>query len=174
MIKETLLASFLAIALLAAGPTPSPAPMPTPKPPTHALHAQYTVEVNRNGQVVRVDHGTFSGDYAFDTMTLGNAMQMWIRRPNGTAVAGLYRVNYDYDVRTKKISRVPSLISAGGTWSNKPGAATLIVKEAQRQTQEAYSRLRAEQIKQDQARAKHLPDINAAVKRALASPSPRP
>ncbi|MFN2448582.1 MAG: hypothetical protein ABR508_02145 [Candidatus Baltobacteraceae bacterium] len=166
-------AAGLALALLGASPAPAPFAAP-PALPSKPLHARYSVEVNRLGQVVRVEHGTLSGNQAFDTMTLGNAMQMWIRRANGTATAGLYAVRYDYDARTKKLLRVPSLISAGGTWAGKPGAATLIVKEAKRQTIEAYTRLRAEQQKADRERAKHLPDINAAVKRAVASPSPKP
>lgn len=135
---------------------------------------QLQVEVNKKGQVVRVLHGDLSGDRPFDMMALGNAMQMWIRHPDGSAQVGLYRVVYDYDPRTHNVSRVPSLIKAGGDWGDKPGAATLIVKQAQLQALEAEKRLRAEQEAKDKEKAKSLPDINAAVKRAMSSPSPSP
>lgn len=161
---------LLAAGLLAA----SPQPLPTPNFPNRPLHVQLVVEVNKRGQVVHVDHGTLSGDRAFDTMTLGNAMQMWIRRPNGSAQTGLYRVSYDYNPRTHDVSRVPSLLKTGGSWANKPGAATLIIADARRQVQALEARLRAEQAKQRQENAKHLPDINAAVRRAVTTPTPRP
>lgn len=159
--------------MLLSASTPQP-PFPTPVLPSKALHAQYTVEVNKRGQVVRVDHGTFSGDRAFDTMTLGNAMQMWIRKPNGRVVIGLYRVRYDYDPRSHRVTRIPSLIARGGKWANRPGAATQIIAEARRQTQQTYARLRAEQKKHEREAAKSLPDIKAAVRRAVAKPTPRP
>lgn len=149
--------------------------MPPPPPlPTKALHDDFTVQVNKKGQVVRITHGNFSGDRAFDTMTLGNAMQMWIRKPDGSAIVGTYRVAYHYDPASKRISRVPSLLSAGGTWGNTPGAATLIVKDLQAQAQAEYARLKAEKAKADAEKAKNLPDINAAVKRAVQSPKPSP
>jgi hypothetical protein len=177
-------AAMLALALLAAplavlaAPSPAPRPtpivLPTPKAPNKPLHVQLQVEVNKRGQVVRVLHGDLSGDRAFNLMTLGNAMQMWIRHPDGSAETGLYRVTYDYDPRTHNVSRVPSLIKPGGNWGDKPGAATLIMKQAQLQALEIEKRLRAEQQAKEKEKAKNLPDINAAVKRAIASPSPRP
>jgi hypothetical protein len=72
------------------------------------------------------------------------------------------------------VNRVPSLIKAGGTWGDKPGAATLIMKQAQLQAQAIEKRLRAEQEAKEKEKAKNLPDINAAVKRAMASPTPHP
>lgn len=149
-----------------------PMPMPSPNLPPKALHVQLLVEVNKRGQVVRVEHGTLSGDRSFDTMTLGNAMQMWIRHPDGSAQTGLYRVTYDYNPRTHDVARVPAMIRPGGNWANKPGAASLIIQDARQQVQKAEARLRAEQQKREQQNAKNLPDINAAVKRSMASPSP--
>jgi hypothetical protein len=173
---------MLALALLSAPQATVAAPTPTPHPvvlpsvhfPQKPLHVQLQVEVNKHGQVVRVLHGDLSGDRPFDTMALGNAMQMWIRHPDGSAVAGLYRVSYDYDPRTRNVNRVPWLIKAGGSWANAPGAATLIMRDAQRQAVELEKRLRAEQQAKQKAAAKNLPDINAAVKRAMASPTPHP
>ena len=174
VIVKRLSVALLAGILLAA--TPAPTLPPPPPLPTKPLHDSFTVLVNNKGQVVRVAHGDFSGDRAFDTMMLGNAMQMWIRKPDGSAIAGTYRVSYRYDPTTKKVARVPSLISAGGSWANSPGAATLIVKDLQSQARAEYERLKAEKAKADAEKAKNLPDINAAVKHAMHSPtaSPRP
>jgi hypothetical protein len=173
---------MLALAFLAAPPATVAAPSPTPHPvvlpspnfPKKHLHVQLQVEVNKRGQVVRVLHGDLSGDRPFDTMALGNAMQMWIRRADGSAQTGLYRVTYDYDPQTRNVSRVPYLVKAGGSWANAPGAATLIMKDAQHAAMELEKRLRAEQEAKQKAEAKNLPDINAAVKRAMASPTPHP
>ena len=169
------LAAALAIpaAVLAAG-TPAPQAMPTMHLPDKPLHARLIVEVNHMGQVVRVAHGDLSGDRNFDIMTIGNAMQMWIRHPDGTAETGTYSVTYDYNPKTHNVSRVPALMTAGGDWGNKPGAATLIIKDAQRQQQAIEAQLQAEQLKKEKENEKNLPDINAAVHRAMASPSASP
>jgi len=162
--------------VFAAGTPPAPAPLPTPHLPSKPLHVQLQVEVNKRGQVVRVVHGTLSPDSSFNTMTLGNAMQMWIRHPDGTAETGLYRVSYDYDPHTKNVKRTPELLKSGGNWADKPGAATQIMQDARREVEAVEARLRADERQRQQQEAKHLPDINAAVKRAMASPthSPRP
>jgi hypothetical protein len=169
-------APLAAIAASSPAPAPSgkPVVLPTPNYPKKALRAQLQVEVNKKGQVVRVLHGDMSGDKAFDTMVLGNAMQMWIRHPDGSAQVGLYRVIYDYDPQTHNVNRTPTLIKAGGDWANKPGAAIQIMKEAQRQAEAYEKKVRAEQDAKEKANAKNLPDINAAVKRSIASPSPSP
>ncbi|HLI97693.1 MAG TPA: hypothetical protein VKT72_16605 [Candidatus Baltobacteraceae bacterium] len=161
------------IAALAAG-QPKPEPMPTPDLGSKPLHNAIDVEVNKYGQVVRIKGGQLSHDPMFDTMTIGNALQMWIRHPDGTAVAGLFRVSYDYDPHTHNIIRRPGMIYAGGTWASEPGAATKMIAVAKRETQEAYDRLKADEKHREQESAKHLPDINAAVKRALATPTPHP
>lgn len=176
LVPATLLAlAFLAAPLTAFGaPSPHPMALPSPNPPKKPLHVQLQVEVNKQGQVVRVLHGNLSGDRPFDIMALGNAMQMWIRHPDGTSQAGLYRVTYDYDPQTHNVKRVPALIKAGGNWANSPGAATLIVKDAKRETEALEKRIRAEQQAKQKKDAKNLPDINAAVKRAMTSPTPQP
>jgi len=166
---------------LAAAAANSPAPMPTPKLPTKALHVDLQVEVNKLGQVVRVLHGNLSSDAPFDTMVMGNALQMWIRDQRGktiTAIVGLYRVNYDYNPKTHGVKRTIALIKRGGSWANEPGAATKIVSDAKKQAEAAkaaLAKLKADQAKQAE-RNKNLPDINAALKKstATASPSPRP
>jgi hypothetical protein len=149
-------------------------PMATPNLGDRPLHTVIDVEVNKYGQVVRIHGGQLSHNSFFDTMTVGNALQMWIRHPDQTATAGLFRVSYDYDPRTHNIARHQWLLSAGGKWANDPGAATKMIAVAKRETQEAYARLKAEEKRHQQESAKHLPDINAALKRALATPTPRP
>ncbi|HET6896126.1 MAG TPA: hypothetical protein VFH72_12155 [Candidatus Baltobacteraceae bacterium] len=171
----------LAIAVLSApaaalaGGQPKPIAIPTPNLPSRPLHSTIMVEVNKRGQVVRIAKGgTLSHDAVFDTMTIGNALQMWIRRPDGSAAVGLFRVNYDYDPHTHNVSRHISLVSSGGNWGNAPGAATRMVDAAKRETKEAYERMKADEKRRQAQSASHLPDINAAVKRALAKPTSSP
>jgi hypothetical protein len=101
------------------------------------LHAAYSVEVNRHGQVVRVTSHDFSKNALFNLQTFGNAQQMWIRRPNGTADVGLYRVTYDYDPRTRKVLRRVALLRLGGNWANAEGAANAMMDEVRRQAEAA-------------------------------------
>lgn len=161
------------LATMAANP-PKPVPIPTPKLPTRALHSVMLVEVNKRGQVVRIKGGQLSHDSVFDTMTIGNALQMWIRRPDGSAETGLFRVTYDYDPRKHNVARHVALVRAGGNWGNQPGAAITMVEAAKRETRAAYQRLQAQEKRRRAESAKHLPDIHAAIKRALATPSPHP
>jgi len=77
-----LAAALLAFPVMAAA-APTPAPMPSPKLPSKPLHVELQVEVNKLGQVVQVLHGSLSGDAPFDTMVMGNALQMWIRDQRG-------------------------------------------------------------------------------------------
>ena len=178
---KSLRIAALASALLSfsmAAAAAAPAPLPTPKLPNKALHVQLQAEVNKLGQVVRVPHGNLSGDVPFDTMTMGNALQMWIRDQRGkrvTAIVGLYRINYDYNPATHSVKRSISLLKRGGSWANEPGAATKIVMDAKKQAeaaQAALAKLKAEQQKQAESNP-NLPDINAALKKSR-SPSPKP
>ena len=178
-----LLASALLALPLAAGAASAPAPVATPKLPTKPLHVDLQVEVNKLGQVVRVPHGNLSGNAPFDTMVMGNALQMWIRDQRGqtiTAVVGLYRVNYDYDPRKHSVHRKIALIKRGGNWGNEEGAATKMLADAKKQAQaaaEALARLRAEQKKQQLEQNNNLPDINGILKKSTKptpSPSPHP
>ena len=172
-------AAALAIAFFAAPAAgfaaPSPRPMPTPNLPKKPLHVQLQVEVNKRGQVVRVLHGDLSGDRPFDLMALGNAMQMWIRHPDGSAQTGLYRVKYDYDPQTHNVARVPTLVKTGRKLGQRARS-----RNADRQGIETRSAVgrkapacRAARARQKKE-AKNLPDINAAVRRAMAKPTPRP
>ncbi|MBD5633207.1 MAG: hypothetical protein IAI49_01910 [Candidatus Eremiobacteraeota bacterium] len=121
---------FASPALLAAAPashspsTAAPATFAThgERAPHTREHTEIVVEVNAKGQVVRADAIKASKDPAFDAITYGNALQAFIRRPDGTAVAGLYRLRYDYRPSDKRVRRDVELVRAGGVDPNAPGA----------------------------------------------------
>lgn len=129
------------------------------------MHTEFVVEVNAKGQVVRVKTAKASKDPFFNTQTNGNVLQMWIRHPDGTAEVGLYRVNYDFDPKTQKISRRIAIVSEGGSWGNDPGAATVMVNTARREYEEA-------QQKQKQQNGS-LPPLEGIIG-ATPSPTPHP
>ncbi len=159
---------------LAATPGPSPAPH---APivfhlPTVPLHTEVVVEVNKKGQVVRVKSTKPSKYQTFNLQTFGNALQMWIRRPDGTATVGLYRVTYDYNPKTKGVTRHVAIVSAGGNWGNDPGAANVMIEMAKKQAAEAEAAAIARQRKAQQEQNAKLPSLNQI--RGLQTPTPKP
>jgi hypothetical protein len=160
---------FIAVpspALATATPHPdasaSHATQPKAYPPV-ALHSEVVVEVNKKGQVVRVKSTKPSKVASFNLQTYGNALQMWIRHPNGTAQVGLYRVTYDYNPKTQDITRRVSLVSAGGNWGNQEGAANVMMEMARKQAAAA---------RQAQQQNGKLPSLNQI--RGVATPRPTP
>jgi len=155
--------AFAALPANAATPSPkaTAASHYVPPVPKVAEHAEFLVEVNAKGQVVRVRSakGTGDKDPVFNAQTYGNVLQMWIRHPDGTAEVGLYRVTYDFDPHTKKVRREVAIVRRGGNWGNEPGAATVMIDTANREYQDA---LKAEQKKQ-QAQDKSLPPLDTIV-----------
>jgi hypothetical protein len=155
-------------ALADTSPKPSASPqvirIPKPHFPTERLHAEYVVEVNHKGQVVRIKSGKGTKYPTFNAQTYGNALQMWIRKPDGTAVVGLYRVSYDYDPKNHEVSRKISLVSTGGNWGNDEGAANVMIDTAKREADEA--------AKQKQAQQQKLPSLNSIT--GSKTPTPRP
>lgn len=152
---KTLLSRALALALSlgtlavpapvwAATPAPHAAPKLVPHPPVPKvpLHAEFVVEVNAKGQVVRVKSakGTGDKDKFFNAQTYGNVLQMWIRHPDGTAQVGLYRVWYDYNPKTRKVKRSIALLKPGGDWGNQQGAATQMIQTANREARDEAKR----------------------------------
>ena len=174
ILRPALLAAAFAGASLPALAAHTPKPIPTPKLPTKPLHARLQVEVNDRGQVVAVVHGTLTGDKAVDTMLVGNALQSFIRTSDGRSVPGLFWLRYDYNPRTKKVVRTPSLIKAESTWAHDPGAVTVMVGELKRQAQLVRARIAEEEHKRQAEEAKHLPDIDAAIRRSRAQATPKP
>lgn len=92
--------------------------------PKTKLHVEYVVEVNRMGQVARVRSVKPSKNPPFDAQTYGNALQAFIRTPDGQAISGSYRLIYDYNPATQRVRRDVALIKAGGVNPNAKGAAT--------------------------------------------------
>jgi hypothetical protein len=159
-----------------AATTPAPAPRATRivvHLPTIPLHSEVVVEVNNKGQVVRVKSTKPSKSASFNLKTYGNALQMWIRKcqvaagaTKCVAVVGLYRIVYDYDPKTTKVTRRVSLISAGGNWANEEGAANVMMQMLQKQEEAAAA---AAQRKAQESNSK-LPSLNEI--RGASTPKP--
>ena len=141
---------------LSSAATPPPAAsvpgMPSIKLPTVPLHTEFLVEVNKKGQVVKSKPSKLSKLDTFNLQTYGNTLQMWIRKPDGSADVGTFRVSFDYDPKTRKVSRNITLVSLGGNWGDEEGAANSMYEEAQRQLEEA--------IKKEQHQNQSLPSLN--------------
>ncbi len=156
--------------LAATTPKPSPAAKPTPVVihlPNTPLHTDVIVEVNKKGQVVRVKSTKPSKVRSFNIQTFGNALQMWIRKPDGSAQVGLYRVSYDYNPKNQQVTRRVSLVSAGGSWGDQEGAADVMMELAKKQAAAAQKRQQ-----QQQEQTKQLPSLNEI--RGKATPKPTP
>lgn len=170
--NATLAAAFAMILAVTAAPALAAA---TPKPgaspvvihlPNFPLHTEVVVEVNKKGQVVRVKSTKPCKVASFNLQTYGNALQMWIRRPDGTAQVGLYRISYDYDPKTQDVTRRISLVSAGGNWANAEGAANVMVDMEKKQAAEAA----AAQRKAREEQNVKLPSLNEI----RGAPTPKP
>jgi hypothetical protein len=133
--------------------------------PTVPLHTEAVVEVNKKGQVVRIKSTKNCKIQSFNIQTFGNALQMWIRRPNGTAQVGLYRVSYDYNPKTHGVTRSIALVSAGGDWGDEEGAANVMIENARKQAAEDRQREAEQNAK--------LPSLNQ-IRGATPSPKPSP
>ncbi len=149
----TLLAALAAVHAPLRAATPATAQV---RAPARAEHTEFVVEVNRKGQVSRVRSGKYSSDAAFNTMTYGNALQVFIRTPDSKAVPGTYRLSYDYDPRSRNVHRTVTLIHAGGVDPNAIGAVNAMAE---------INRRRAEREQQEHAAAgttpvNTLPDLN--------------
>ena len=172
-LASILIAACAPAAAFAATPTPSPKATPkipksvTITQPTVPLHTEFAVKVNNKGQVVTSKPLVQSKSETYNTMTFGNTLQMWIREQDGTAKVGTFKVTFDYDPKTKKISRQISLISLGGDWGDKPGAATQMMDTAKREYQDAQ--------KKQQQEIQSLPSLNQITGHSpTPSPSPHP
>lgn len=155
-------------AILSAAAFSSVAAAPTPPAqhytlPTVPLHTEAVVEVNKKGQVVRIKSTKPCKVASFNIQTFGNALQMWIRRPDGSAEVGLYRVSYDYDPKTHGVTRKIALVSTGGNWGDEEGAANVMMANARKQALEEKQR--------EEEQSSKLPSLNQI---RGASPSPKP
>jgi hypothetical protein len=136
------LAALLAAGTVVSAATPAPRPAQTPQRinlekvtpkelfPKKNLHTEFVVEVNKLGQVTRVRSGKSCPDLTFNAQTYGNALQAFIRTPDGQAISGLYRLTYDYDPKTQRVHRDVALVRAGGVNANAEGAAVQMLRVA--------------------------------------------
>jgi len=138
----------------------------TPKSayPTVPLQTSLIVDVNKLGQVTKARFEKTCKSATFNTQTFGNALQAFIRTPDGKAISGQYRLSYSYDPKkplVRRIHRDVALLHPGGVDPNATGAAIEMmaqahkngVRDAQR-AQAAASRPTA-----TTAPAVHLPDL---------------
>lgn len=98
--------------------------------PKRAEHQEYIVEINKYGQVARVrsEHG--NGDPTFNAQTYGNALQAFIRTPDGHVILGTYRLTYDFDPKTARVRRDVTLVRQGGVNGDAQGAALDLMSKA--------------------------------------------
>jgi hypothetical protein len=146
----------LALAALSAVPAPlraAPAAAAQTRAPDRAEHSEFVVEVNKKGQVARVRAGKYSSDAAFNAMTYGNALQVFIRTPDGRAVPGTYRLNYDYDPKSRNVRRTVTLLRAGGVDPNAIGAVNAMAEINRRRA------LREQQARAGTTPVNTLPDL---------------
>jgi Neuraminidase (sialidase) len=107
-----------------AAPTPAALPSSLAVQFKQPLHAVVTVEVNDKGQVSKVRSIKPSASEAWNINVYANAQQMFIRKPDGTAVAGVYDVTYDYSPsvpRDRAVTRHVELVHPGGVDGSAPG-----------------------------------------------------
>lgn len=102
--------------------------------PKRAEHQEYVVEINKLGQVARVrsEHG--NGDPTFNAQTYGNALQAFIRTPDGHVILGTYRLSYDFDPKTSRVRRDVTLVRQGGVNPDAQGAALDLLSKAHEHT----------------------------------------
>jgi len=153
-------AALLAAAFVLLGASPAPVQVPVPTVP---LHAVYTVETNKLGQVVRVVSANATNDSRFNMATRGNALQAFIRKPDGTAIAGVYKLTYDYSPKTKDVRRDVQLVHAGGVDPNAKGYVTVELSKAKAQPGATPDPLQEAKKATTAGANSHLPDFSKIV-----------
>jgi hypothetical protein len=103
------------------GPNPNMV-MPPSRTPSTPQHTELIVETNKKGEVARVRAGKGGPDPLFNAMVYGNAHQAYIHTADGGAIAGTYRLTYDYSPDTKMVKRQVELIKEGGVNPDAVGA----------------------------------------------------
>ena len=140
LIRIWLCAIAAAFTLLAATPSPQPTRyrvdltkiQPKSLLPKGPLHTEYVVAINKLGQVTHIMSGKVSSDKTYNLQTAGNALQAFIRTPDGKAISGSYRLTYDYSPKTARIHRDVALLKAGGVDPNEEGAALKMIDDVRK------------------------------------------
>jgi hypothetical protein len=144
-LRAALCAGFAAYTLLAASPSPAPTPyridltkvQPKALLPKVALHSEFIVAVNKRGQVTRIMSGKPSKDRIYNIQTEGNALQAFIRTPDGKSISGSYRLTYDYSPKTARIHRDVALVKVGGVDPNAEGAVYKMMDDVEKRAKAA-------------------------------------
>ncbi|MBV8580042.1 MAG: hypothetical protein JOZ86_05355 [Candidatus Eremiobacteraeota bacterium] len=177
------LAAVLAAGAAASAATPAPKSSPRinveqlqPKQlfPKVPLHVEYTVEVNKLGQVARVRAVKASKNPTIDAITYGNALQSFIRTPDGHVVLGTYKLTYDYDPKTQRMHRDVQLVRAGGVNPNAKGAAVDMMEIARHNRNRTPPPQPTAAVSPGPAPSvniKRLPDLPQVMKSQTPSPS---
>jgi len=135
--------------------------MPPSRMPHEPQHTELIVEINKKGNVTRVRAGKGGPDPLFNAMVYGNALQAYIRTPDGNAIPGTYKLTYDYSPDTKMVKRTVELVKAGGVDPDATAAVTEMMNDNARRM-ELDSKLWAQLQK------------NSKAMEAKASPKPSP
>jgi hypothetical protein len=184
LVASTVLFFALTTIVARAAPTPAPEPeptmnaqelnqrlkeaiehhsaLPTPLLPSKPEHVEFVVETNKKGQVARVRSGKESQDAMFNAMTYGNALQTFIRTEDGRAIAGTYRLSYDYSPDTKNVQRSVDLIQAGGVNPDAIGAVDDMAKINAHKEMEDYAAWKAAIAKEHAAKPHASPTPSPA------------
>lgn len=120
-----------------------PAPVKSPPLPKTAQHSAFTDTTNKKGQVVTAKAQTKARDSAFNLMTYGNVLQMFIRTSGGQAVPGTYRVSYDYSPASKIVKRAVALVQEGGVDPNALGAVDRMIEVDRKNAERAAAARKA-------------------------------
>ena len=144
-LRAALCAALAAFTLLAASPSPAPTPyridltkiQPKSLLPKVPLHTEFIVAVNKLGQVTHIISGKPSKDRIYNIQTAGNALQAFIRTPDGKAIPGSYRLTYDYSPKTARIHRDVALVKAGGVDPNAEGAVYKMMDDVEKRAKAA-------------------------------------
>jgi hypothetical protein len=135
--------------------------------PKTKLHTEFVVEVNKLGQVARVRSGKSCPNPMFNAQTYGNALQVFIRTPDGRAIPGVYRLTYDYNPSTARVHREVALLWRGGVNPNAQGAANQMMEIARRNRERALKQQRpqpAASAPPVTVNGKRLPDLPQVMK----------
>ena len=120
--------------------------------------------MNKLGQVARVRTERGNGDPTFNAQTYGNALQAFIRTPDGHVVLGTYRLAYDFDPKTSRVRREVTLISQGGVNPDAKGAVADLLSKVHSHTPIPIAPNAGSAID-----PRSLPDLNRVI-----PPSPSP
>ena len=139
-VRAALAIAIASLALLAASPAPHPTPyriditkiQPKTLLPKVPLHTEFIVAINKLGQVTRIISAKPSKDRTYNLQTAGNALQAFIRTPDGKAISGSYRLTYDYSPKTTRIHREVVFVKAGGVDANAQGAVNKMLDDVQK------------------------------------------